>query len=246
MSSIITSDTATTTHSECSICYEVIGDTNNCTTSCGHNFCFKCLLKAMRRNTTCPICRDPLVEPEQRNGRRVYNEVSDDENDDDDDEDGEGGDGEGGDDDEDEDDEDESDWDNYYENTYNSEKEASVEEIAQRLRDNNFTYEQLVGICISRYSSQETSSEIENLHDKIDFITFETDKEYEEKNEFAKEDLRYMKRRKEYEEKFDILLDCEEFVEELNKVGGRFYGNTEELDVDLLLSEFSNKSSKSK
>jgi hypothetical protein len=28
---------------ECCICYEIIGEKNNCVTECGPKFCFKCL-----------------------------------------------------------------------------------------------------------------------------------------------------------------------------------------------------------
>ena len=45
---------------ECPICYESIGDTNNCTTKCGHSFCLICILKAFQKNTTCPCCRAEL------------------------------------------------------------------------------------------------------------------------------------------------------------------------------------------
>jgi len=60
---------------ECCICYETIGNKNNCVTECGHKFCFKCLATAMTRNNACPCCRAPLVD--------VPEEESDDENDDD-------------------------------------------------------------------------------------------------------------------------------------------------------------------
>tara|TARA_B110000003_G_C16595804_1_gene513629 strand:- start:659 stop:1453 length:795 start_codon:yes stop_codon:yes gene_type:complete len=47
---------------ECSICYEELGDKNNCTTPCGHVFCFECMMQALNRNNTCPCCRAPLKE----------------------------------------------------------------------------------------------------------------------------------------------------------------------------------------
>ena len=47
---------------ECSICYEEIGATNCCTTSCGHQFCFKCIATAIQYKNTCPCCRTSLVE----------------------------------------------------------------------------------------------------------------------------------------------------------------------------------------
>ena len=35
---------------------------NNCTTPCGHMFCFQCLAKALEQNNTCPMCRAVLME----------------------------------------------------------------------------------------------------------------------------------------------------------------------------------------
>jgi hypothetical protein len=53
---------------ECCICYETIGEKNNCVTECGHKFCFKCLATAMTHNNACPCCRAPLVDvPEEDN-----------------------------------------------------------------------------------------------------------------------------------------------------------------------------------
>lgn len=47
---------------ECPICYEIIGEKNNCNTSCGHSFCFSCITKALSKNNTCPCCRENLVD----------------------------------------------------------------------------------------------------------------------------------------------------------------------------------------
>jgi len=47
---------------ECSICYDELGEKNNCTTPCGHVFCFECMMQALNRNNTCPCCRAPLRE----------------------------------------------------------------------------------------------------------------------------------------------------------------------------------------
>ena len=53
---------STTSSNECCICYEMIGERNNCVTECGHSFCLKCLVTAMSHNVACPCCRTPLVE----------------------------------------------------------------------------------------------------------------------------------------------------------------------------------------
>jgi hypothetical protein len=69
---------------ECCICYETIGDKNNCVTPCGHKFCFVCLTKALTTNNTCPCCREVLVEAEEHDDSEYesedYDEDSHDEN----------------------------------------------------------------------------------------------------------------------------------------------------------------------
>ena len=50
------------TENECCICYEQIGETNNCVTGCGHRFCFKCLALAMAHKNSCPCCRAKLID----------------------------------------------------------------------------------------------------------------------------------------------------------------------------------------
>jgi hypothetical protein len=50
---------------ECSICYNKIGEKNNCTTSCGHSFCLTCIIEVIRRdNNSCPNCRTALFTEE--------------------------------------------------------------------------------------------------------------------------------------------------------------------------------------
>ena len=39
---------------------DIIGN-DCCTTECGHKFCTGCLLKAVQRNGSCPLCRKELV-----------------------------------------------------------------------------------------------------------------------------------------------------------------------------------------
>jgi hypothetical protein len=64
---------------ECSICYETMGDKNCCVTECGHKFCLKCILAAMDRTNTCPMCRHVLKENSRGlgiiTGDRRLNEV---------------------------------------------------------------------------------------------------------------------------------------------------------------------------
>jgi len=47
---------------ECSICYEIIQKINNCTTPCGHSFCFNCIVKCLHKDNKCPYCRFVLNE----------------------------------------------------------------------------------------------------------------------------------------------------------------------------------------
>ena len=49
-------------HVECSVCYEKIGEKNNCVTPCGHTFCFQCMMSCLNYKNTCPICRQVLQE----------------------------------------------------------------------------------------------------------------------------------------------------------------------------------------
>jgi hypothetical protein len=66
-------------NNECSICYDTMGDKNCCVTECGHKFCLKCLLIAMDRNNTCPMCRHVLKDDSRGiatpNGGRLLNAV---------------------------------------------------------------------------------------------------------------------------------------------------------------------------
>ena len=51
---------------ECAICYETIGQTNRCTTPCGHTFCMTCILTLVRNGSSssnsCPLCRNKLLD----------------------------------------------------------------------------------------------------------------------------------------------------------------------------------------
>ena len=66
---------------ECPICYEFIGEKNCCVTECGHNFCFKCVTKALTMNNACPCCRAQLFEEEEEEEDSEYEEDSSDDED---------------------------------------------------------------------------------------------------------------------------------------------------------------------
>jgi len=76
---------------ECCICYEQIGQTNNCVTGCGHAFCFKCLALAMAHKNSCPCCRAKLIDvPDDDEDDEADGDYVDEEEDDEDDVDDEG------------------------------------------------------------------------------------------------------------------------------------------------------------
>ena len=64
---------------ECCICYEIIGEQNNCTTPCGHKFCFVCMMKTLEKNNTCPCCRAVLQEKKEEEEDESDDEYSDEE-----------------------------------------------------------------------------------------------------------------------------------------------------------------------
>lgn len=50
------------TENECVICFENIGEKNNCVTECGHKFCLKCLVTSIAHKNACPCCRTQLID----------------------------------------------------------------------------------------------------------------------------------------------------------------------------------------
>ena len=55
----------------CNICFDTIGQTNSTTTPCGHQFCFKCIIKAYQHNPICPCCRKPLNDTEEAEPQNI-------------------------------------------------------------------------------------------------------------------------------------------------------------------------------
>jgi predicted amidophosphoribosyltransferase len=59
--------------SVCPIYYEEITpNVNNCVTTCGHKFCFNCLMLALQKNKNCPCCREPLQKNIKCPGFVIY------------------------------------------------------------------------------------------------------------------------------------------------------------------------------
>ena len=53
---------------ECAICMEELDNGKNfAKTSCGHSFCLSCLVRALKNNNTCPICRANIEEDKPQN-----------------------------------------------------------------------------------------------------------------------------------------------------------------------------------
>lgn len=50
---------------DCPICMEELGVTDNCTTKCGHKFCSSCFVKSVMRKNNCPMCRAPLIDDDE-------------------------------------------------------------------------------------------------------------------------------------------------------------------------------------
>lgn len=52
----------------CSICYTSLTDVNKdiSTTKCSHLFCTTCIIKSMKFNNTCPLCRTELTSPNKK------------------------------------------------------------------------------------------------------------------------------------------------------------------------------------
>lgn len=149
------------TDNECCICYEEIGQTNNCVTGCGHAFCFKCLALAMARKNSCPCCRAKLID------------VPDEEDEDDE------ADGDYEDDDEDEDESDQID------------DEGHVEDIVDRLEKEGLTMIDVVSMLLNRYSKRDdkyTNEHIGHINRRFDQLAAEVDMEFIEQQQFAAED----------------------------------------------------------
>ena len=53
---------------ECAICMEELDSVKNfAKTSCGHSFCLSCLVKSLKNNNTCPMCRTNIEEKKPEN-----------------------------------------------------------------------------------------------------------------------------------------------------------------------------------
>lgn len=61
----------------CSVCFEVLKDSDKCKTHCNHSFHTSCLLKWISSNSNCPLCRTELVEKKIEPKKEVYRDPLD-------------------------------------------------------------------------------------------------------------------------------------------------------------------------
>lgn len=64
----IVKETINTESKFCSICYVSLTELNNniSTTKCNHLFCTTCIIKSMKFNNSCPLCRTVLTSPNKK------------------------------------------------------------------------------------------------------------------------------------------------------------------------------------
>jgi len=153
----------------CPICYDVIdSERNNCITSCGHSFCFDCIVRTVETSDACPLCRELFIaqEPEEE-------EEEDDEE-------------------EDEDDSSYSDTFVFNEDLYEDDRFAKVKTLSDRLSEKGIGAMELLSILIDRYERKNAPEFIECLNHTfyriVDEADDEAEKEAEERDAFALED----------------------------------------------------------
>jgi len=165
---------------ECCICMETIGKTNNCTTACGHEFCLKCLVLALGRNGTCPMCRTTVIEKSDEES--IGDSDSDSEDDDSD---------------IDSDDEDDH-HDFGYNRRENYDLVASADSISSILQDKGYTMADIISLYLNRNKRDDPAKEADGFLDRLDSDIFmikkysdnEIETEYNERFMFMEEDSR--------------------------------------------------------
>lgn len=164
---------------ECCICFEEIGEKNNCVTPCGHKFCFMCMSKSLAQNNTCPCCRTVLMEIEA--DEDDDSEYSDNEEDDEDDED-------------DQDEDDEDDDDGYAETS--KEAEDTIDEIHNYLKKRGHTDKDIYGYFMgirAKKTAKEFVGRMKKIHTDFNELqekwVREAENEEQERQLFAAEDL---------------------------------------------------------
>ncbi len=151
-----------TEEKECCICFETIGAKNNCTTPCGHSFCFVCMSKSLAQNNTCPCCREVLMQvTEAENDESEY------------------------------DDDDDEDYDDENTDQEEEDDDGNVEGITERFMKEGYTAIDIMSLLTGRYNrkdSKYTDDYINKMVERFNDICDEVDNELEEQKMFALED----------------------------------------------------------
>jgi hypothetical protein len=160
---VATPSPSTSSEIECCICYETIGEKNNCVTECGHKFCLKCLVTSLLHNNGCPYCRTPVFD------------VPNEEEDEDDDEDASEGD----------DDSDDGE-------EFSREYDGHVEDVVERLQKQGITMLDVVSLLFDKYSKKDekyTNDYIRKLGETVDQINEDVERESAEIRDMGAEDI---------------------------------------------------------
>ncbi len=60
------------TYGDCAICMEKLDSSKNfARTNCKHSFCLTCLMRALKANNTCPLCRQNIEEEKPKTGKNL-------------------------------------------------------------------------------------------------------------------------------------------------------------------------------
>jgi len=60
------------TYGDCAICMEKLDSSKNfATTNCKHAFCLTCLMRALKDNNTCPLCRQNIEEEKPKTSKSL-------------------------------------------------------------------------------------------------------------------------------------------------------------------------------
>ena len=158
---------------ECVICYESLNATKNfCVTECGHEFCFSCMMKHVQRNNGCPMCRTTIIEDVEDSDSEDDEEYETDES---------------GSDDSDEDTVD------GIENGDDLENEYPIEQLEAAFVAKGYGLKDALSLLMYKFSKTDekyTKAYIKQLEEDIDEMNEELQRECEEREDMAHEDIR--------------------------------------------------------
>ena len=157
---------------DCQICLETIQQTNSCTTPCGHQFCFKCMIKSMEINTACPCCRAEVAEVPD-NGEEEEEEDSEYE----------------------EDIEDDSTIESNFEDDEDEDedKRPDVDSVTNAFVKLGYDVKDVMSLLLCRYSKTDekyTREYIRKMNDDFDTVMEEIHAQIKERENFSAEDIR--------------------------------------------------------